>query len=424
MLKELKEKRAKAIADARAITEAAEKDNKRPLTEDETRQFDQFMDDQEKLRVRIEQQTKLLNAESDLNSSSDSQERARELSGKETTSSNSGKADSPKIRSAIAILDTPEYRSAFQKYLLHGQNAPLNNDEHRALSQGSNPDGGFLVPAEQMVTTLIKFIDDQVFIRQRATIHQLAKAVSLGIPSWDTDPADADWTSEVGTGSLDTAMKVGKRELSPAPLAKRVKISNTLLRNSVIPLDTLVLQRLAYKFAITEEKGFLTGNGANQPLGVFTASAAGISTGRDVATDNATTAPTFDGLKNAKYSIKAGYWSRLAWIFHRDCIKILAKIKDGEGRYIWQDGVVGSEPDTLMGFPVNVSEYAPNTFTTGLYVGILGDFSLYHIADSLSMSVQKLIELYAEANQTGFIGRLETDGMPVLEEGFARVKLG
>ena len=47
---------------------------------------------------------------------------------------------------------------------------------------------------------------------------------------------------------------------------------------------------------------------------------------------------------------------------------------------------------------------------------------LYHIVDALNMQVQRLTELYAESNQTGYIGRAEVDGMPVLEEAFARLK--
>ncbi len=39
------------------------------------------------------------------------------------------------------------------------------------------------------------------------------------------------------------------------------------------------------------------------------------------------------------------------------------------------------------------------------------------------MEVQRLVELYAATNQVGLIGRMESDGMPVLEEAFARVKL-
>ena len=60
---------------------------------------------------------------------------------------------------------------------------------------------------------------------------------------------------------------------------------------------------------------------------------------------------------------------------------------------------------------------------TGKYVGLFGDFSNYWIVDALSMQIQRLSELYAETNQVGFIGRLETDGAPVLEEAFVRVRL-
>ena len=104
-------------------------------------------------------------------------------------------------------------------------------------------------------------------------------------------------------------------------------------------------------------------------------------------------------------------------------LKQVDKIKDGEGRYIWQESVTVGQPDRLLGFPVNFSEYAPNTFTTGLYVAMLGAFSNYWIAESLSFEIQRLNELYAATNQVGFITRAELDGMPVLEEAFVRVTL-
>ena len=90
---------------------------------------------------------------------------------------------------------------------------------------------------------------------------------------------------------------------------------------------------------------------------------------------------------------------------------------------MWQGSIVGGAPDRLLGFPALISEYAPNTFTTGLYVGILGAFQNYWIAEALGVQIQRLDELYAETNQVGFIMRSEIDGMPVLEEAFARVTL-
>lgn len=293
--------------------------------------------------------------------------------------------------------------------------------DFRALSAGDPAAGGYTAVPEEFVARLIKFIDDEVFIRARATTFMVDKAESMGAPSLDADPADADWTSEIATGTEDSTMAFGKRELSPHPLAKRIKVSEKLLRVSALDVEGLVISRLGYKFAITSEKGYLTGNGANQPLGLFVADASGISTGRDVLTGSATDI-TADGLIDALYACKAQYQARGVWLFHRDGVKRIRKLKDTTNQYLWQPGLQDGTPSMILGRAYLQSEYVPNTFTTGLYVGLFGDLSQYWIVDALDMRVQRLVELYAETNQVGFIGRLESDGMPVLEEAFARLK--
>ena len=80
--------------------------------------------------------------------------------------------------------------------------------------------------------------------------------------------------------------------------------------------------------------------------------------------------------------------------------------------------------DQLKGSPLYMSEYVPNTFTTGQYVGMYGDFSRYAICDSLALRIKRLNELYAENSLVGFIFEKETDGAPVLPEAFARMKTG
>jgi HK97 family phage major capsid protein len=153
------------------------------------------------------------------------------------------------------------------------------------------------------------------------------------------------------------------------------------------------------------------------------ASSQGVDTSRDVNTDNTTTSMTADGLIDCFHSIKAQYWPGLTWTFHRTAIQQIRKLKDSEGQYLWNPGLNGGSSNLILGVPYDVSEYMPNTFTTGLYVGLLCDWKYYWIADSLAFAVQRLIELYALTNQVGLIGRAETDGMPVLAEAFARVKL-
>ena len=320
-----------------------------------------------------------------------------------------------------------EYRSTHNKWL----KGDLSNSEfashceRRDLQADVPQIGGYITAPQEMMGSLLKFVDDLVYIRQKAKKFQLPTAESLGVPTLENDPADADWTAELLTGNRDTTMSFGKRSLTPHPLAKRIKVSRTLLRKAVIGAEQLVNERLAYKFAITEEKAFLTGSGAGQPLGVFTASDNGIPTSQDVSTDNTGTAITADGLINAKYNLKAQYQNSpsCAWGFSRTAVRNIRKLKDGTGQYLWTPGLAGT-PSMILDTPYFQSEYVPSTFTSGLYVGIIGDWSFYWIVDALAMGLQRLDELYAETNQIGFIGRMEMDGMPVLAEAFTRVKLG
>jgi HK97 family phage major capsid protein len=137
-----------------------------------------------------------------------------------------------------------------------------------------------------------------------------------------------------------------------------------------------------------------------------------------------------DDLIAQKYALKVQYWAdkSLRWVWHRSVMQLIRQLKDTSGQYLWQPGGFGSNltvdgMDTLLGVPVILSEYVPSVTTSGTYVSVLGAWSNYWIADAETFTVQRLAELYAEYNQTGFIGRLETDGMPVLEEAFSRLKM-
>jgi HK97 family phage major capsid protein len=320
------------------------------------------------------------------------------------------------------IRGSAEYTTRFSNFLRNGDVAfnGASAEIRAALQSDSDTGGGYTVASEEFSDRFIQAVNNQVYIRQLATIDQVTSSQSLGVPTLASDPDDPDWTSEIATGSDDTGMTFGKRELRPHPLAKRIKISKKMIRLNP-KIEAKVIERLSYKFAVAQEKGFLTGNGAEQPLGVFVASANGITTGRDILTGSVN-AILADSLFDAFYSLKAQYQMKATWGFHRDAVKQIRKLKDSQNRYLWEPAITGGQPSLILDRPFFMSEYAPNTFTTGLYVGIVGDFSFYNIVDALNMEVQRLTELYAESNQVGFIGRAEADGMPVLEEAFARLK--
>lgn len=406
LILELRQKRAKLINDARALNDQVQKEN-RDFSAEEQLSFDRMMNDADALRTRYEREERLASMETTLDTHDEMERRGLQPDGQPLGDG--------------STRSTPEYRRAFMKFVANGLGG-IDAGERRALVAGQDVQGGFLYAPTQFVSTLIKAIDDMVWVRQWAHKEQVVNADNLGVPTIDNDPSDADWTSEVKTGNEDSTMSFGGRSLTPHPLAKRVKISETLLRKAP-QAESLVIQRLAYKFGITEEKAYLLGSGVQQPLGVFVASSQGIPTSRDVSTGNTTTAVTGDGLIEAKYALKGQYWRNAKWLFHRDGQKQIAKLKDTNGQYLWRESLRAGEPDMLLNLPIFMSEYVPNTFTTGQYVGILGDFGMYYIADALDFTIKYLGELYAEENKIGLIGRKETDGMPALAEAFVRVKL-
>jgi len=401
---DLRRRRGVIIKDMRALADLAEAEG-RELTAEEQDRYSRMESDQEKLRLEVEREERQAALDRELASFD------REPSRMPGPAPDGKNNNNPRA--------SEEYRAQFTDMLSRGYRPA----EHRALQADSQIGGGYLVAPEQFINQLIEALRDQVFVRQVSTVIPVQKATSLGVPVLQARPDDADWTVELKTGSADTAMSFAKRELHPHPAAKRILVSTFLLNNAVLPVDQIVRDQLAYKFGITQEKAFLLGSGSGQPLGLFTASPNGIDTDRDVSTGNTTTAIGADGLISAKYALKGQYQRSARWIFYRDAVGAIRKLKDGDGQYLWQPGLVADKPDTILGLQFFMSEYAPNTFTTGKYAGILGDFSFYWIADSMEFSIQVLKELYAESNQIGYIGRMECDAQPVLPEAFVRVKL-
>lgn len=412
-LQELREKREKVITDQRALIDTAEKES-RNMTDDENAKWESMDKDFEKYDTEIRREEAA--AAEKITRLADLEAREAKLAERKSANLPSPEKDESR-ESADAKSE-----EVFKRFLADGERG-VTLDEMRALQADSDTKGGFIVAPEQFMNELIKDLEDQVFVRRNSKVIGLTKAASLTVPELVRQD-DPTWTAEIDTGADDSGMGFQKRQLTPHPLAKAILISKTLLRLSTLNVEGEVRSDMSYKFATTEENAFLNGTGQNEPLGVFVASNFGITTARDISAGNTTTAIKADNLIECAYALKAQYRGTSRWLFHRDALKMIRKLKDGNGDYIWNSGIATNRPATIVDQPYDESEYAPNTFTSGSYIGLLANWRYYWIVDALNMQLQVLTELYARTNQNGYIGRKETDGMPVHEDGFVRVTLG
>jgi HK97 family phage major capsid protein len=314
-------------------------------------------------------------------------------------------------------------RTIWHKYLRDGDKG-LSNEEFKTLQITHGTHGGFLVAPEEFRNDFLKNVDDLVLMRQWGTVITLTGAESLSVPTLETDMNDADWTPELGPVVDDPSLRFGKRMLTPHMLTKLQKVSISILnRATSIDPEAFIRNRMAYKFGVTMEKSMMSGAGVRQPVGIFYTAAAGqgITSARDktVTTNNILDA---DKVIEARQMLKPQYWPNARWVIHRDMLTRLLQLKTGAGEYLMNRQFSQMEPPTLLGRPYHVSEFAPNVMTGGNYVGIFGDLSYYWIVQRSELTIQRLVELFALTNEVGFVGRMEADAAPVLDEAFVRLK--
>lgn len=322
----------------------------------------------------------------------------------------------PKGSPRFKAEDEVGYAGAFRRFLSGGASAMNQADwdlaERKALSVGTDAAGGALVLSEVMYAKLIETLQADVLMRTLGTVlPPLTQAASLLIGTAGELDA-AEWTTELATGSDDTAAPFGGRSLRPHPLAKRVKVSNTLIRLASVDTEAWVRDAGAKQFVKAEESAYMNGDGVNKPLGVFQSSLP------TTVTAASSTDIAYADLVAMEFSLASQYQRGASWIGHRTIVKELFLLVDGMGRPLLRDMPNAGAKYTLLGYDLHVSEYAPSSSATGLKVLALGNWKdAYYIVDTLQATVQRLDQLYAETNQMGFIFRKETDGMLVDGQG-------
>lgn len=303
----------------------------------------------------------------------------------------------------------------FRQYLISGEKRDLVVD-------GVSNTAGALAPQEY-VKKILANVQSEVKVLDRCNVIHLNQAASIGVPTESVDAADAAWTTEVPVSlTADSTWAFGKRELGANQLIKLVKVSNKLIKTSAFPIDQLVGDKLSIKMRQALENAIIKGDGSGKPLGVFTASASGVSTGRDVTTGTALTISA-DDIIATKRNVKQAYRSKGVWVINPEILTDVILLKDKNDQYIWRSGLTDNDPDRLYGSEVIESDFAPSAKTGGSYVAVFGDFSNYWVTMVDQISVQVLKEAFATSGEVGYLATAFADGAPVLEEAFSRLKI-
>ena len=186
-----------------------------------------------------------------------------------------------------------------------------------------------------------------------------------------------------------------------------------MLQDSAFDLDSLLSGLLAESFGRGINEHLTTGSGSSQPKGIVTAAT-------ECTTKAAATSITLDNLIDLIRSVDAAYAQKGKFMLNRNTLWELAKVKDNNGNYIWQEGAREGTPAMLFG-----KSYILNDDVADIGAGaasvLFGDFSKYKIRMVQNFKVVRLNELLAEYLSIGLFGFARVDGT-LLDAGTHPVK--
>ena len=404
--KELREKRAKLIADARAIRATAD-EAKRDCTKEEIDQQTRMLADAGLLGQEL-RNLEDLEREENLSTLPETQ---RDLS--------------PEAQSRLAAQDKDVrsfLRSAFEgrgplSMVLRATPAA----EARAQNTIAGAAGGFAVAPDvsmygQIVEAMKFFGGIEAW---GATVLNTGTGADLPIATDDDTSNTGTIIAEEGDHSSATDVTMGQRVLKAYMFSSKIiKFSMQLEQDTSFPLIPYLSRKIGMRIGRHRNTKFTTGTGISEPQGVVTAA----SVGRQFATGFSTTTD-FDELKRVKHSVDPAYRDGGSkWMFNDTTARIISSVKDGNGRYLVTDSVREGDPMMLLGHPVVINNDVADMAASAKSV-VFGQGAAYYIRNCSEMSIFVLRELYAANGQIGIFGVLRSDG-GLIDAGQGPVKLG
>jgi HK97 family phage major capsid protein len=274
--------------------------------------------------------------------------------------------------------DAREHKAAFDTYVRSGESAGLRALETKAMSVGSNPDGGYTVPFE-IETEIGKRLTLISPIRSIAGVRQISANVYKK-PFMTAGPA-VGWVGETDARAQTATPTLAELQFPAMELYAMPAASATLLEDSAVNIDEWIAGEVEQVFAAQEGTAFVSGDGTNKPKGflaydkIAEASWAWTKIGY-VATGTAgdfdEDAP-IDAIIDLVYALKSGYRQNGHFVMNRKTQAAVRKLKDADGQYLWSPPTQQNGRATLLTYPLVEAEDMPDIAADAFAIAF-GDF--------------------------------------------------
>lgn len=283
-------------------------------------------------------------------------------------------------------IDLPAYKSycsALPTYLRRD----LAGVDHKAMSVGSDPDGGYFVtPAIGNIITGVVFETSP--LRAIANIETISSD-AIEYPR-DDDEASAGWVGEQETRTETVTPKAGMQRVPVHELYALPKVTQKLLEDAAFDIESWLGRKIGDKFGRIEATAFVSGNGVKRPRGFVTYASGTFAAGGTGKIEQVAAAGSgaviFDDLINLLTALKEYYLNGAVFLMQRATVGKVMLLKDGQGHYLWQPNTQAGKPSVLLGY--DVRQAADMDAIAGSKLPIaFGNFKMgYTIVDRIGIS--------------------------------------
>lgn len=297
---------------------------------------------------------------------------------------------------------------AYKKAMLTALRSNFRKVED-VLQEGIDESGGYLVP-DELDGRLVDVLKEENIMRGLG--HPLTTSGQHKINLVASKPA-ALWIEEGGALTFGDAA-FDQKFLDAHKLHVAIKVTEELLYDNAFQLENWIIEEFGKALANAEEDAFLNGDGNGKPNGLFKDAQTGVTIDSvDI---------TADDVIDLVYSLKRPYRKNASFITNDGTLGVIRKLKDDNGNYLWQPSLQAGQPDTLLGYSIHTSQFAP-VLAAGNVAMAFGDYNYYNIGDRGRRAFQELKELFAGNGMVGFVMKERVDGLLILPEAVQLLKV-
>jgi HK97 family phage major capsid protein len=320
------------------------------------------------------------------------------------------------VAGSFGAAEMDGYKAAFDTFLRKGEEV-MGPDERKALSVGTDPDGGYVVNPDLSGRIVMKVFESSP-MRAYASIQVISSDALEGL--FDLNEASSGWVGETDSRPETNTPQLGKWRIPAHELYAKPKATQKLLDDASINMEAWLASKVSEKFARDEANAFVVGNGVNKPRGFLTYSSGTTLPGTierfDTGVNGAFAAAPNGGdvLINALYGLKQQYRANATWFMNRATLKLTRKLKDSDGAYLWSPGIAAGQPASLLGYPVASFEDMPDPATDSLSIAVGDMREAYQIVDRLGIrtlrdpySAKPYVEFYTTKRVGGDVVNFE-----------------